>query len=71
MLVAVNLDPAHVQEAQFEAPLWEFGLPDHGVLEVEELMRGTRLTWRGKLQHWRFDPAELPFAIWRIRPVAA
>ena len=71
VLVAVNLDPAHVQEAQFEAPLWEFGLPDHGVLEVEELMRGTRLTWRGKLQHWRFDPAELPFAIWRIRPVAA
>jgi starch synthase (maltosyl-transferring) len=68
ILVAVSLDPHQPQEAQLEAPLWEFGLPDHGVLEVEELMRGQRFTWRGKLQHWRFVPQELPFAIWRIRP---
>jgi len=68
ILVAVSLDPHQVQETQFEAPLWEFGLPDHGALEVEELMRGTRFTWFGKLQHWRFLPQELPFAVWRIRP---
>jgi starch synthase (maltosyl-transferring) len=67
VLVAVSLDPHHAQEAHFEAPLWELGLPDHGVLEVEELMRGQRFSWHGKLQHWRFE-RDLPFAIWRIRP---
>jgi starch synthase (maltosyl-transferring) len=69
--VAVSLDPHHAQEAQLEAPLWELGLPDHGALEVEELMRGQRFRWHGKLQHWRFVPGELPFAIWRVAPVGA
>jgi len=68
ILVAVSLDPHHVQETLFEAPLWEFGLPDDAALQVEELMGGGRFTWRGKIQHWRFVPWELPFAIWRIRP---
>ncbi len=71
ILVAVSLDPHHPQEGPFEAPLWEFGLPDHAALEVEELMRGSRFTWQGKLQHWRFVPDELPFAIWRIKPAGA
>jgi len=70
VLCAISLDPHGVQETQFEAPLWEFGLPDHGVLEVEELMRGSRFSWFGKMQHWRFIPQELPFAIWRVRPRA-
>ncbi|MDQ3206650.1 MAG: DUF3416 domain-containing protein [Pseudomonadota bacterium] len=66
ILVAVNLDPHHAQEADFELPLWEFGLPDHASLQVEDLWRGTRSVWQGKTQHIRLDPAELPFAIWRI-----
>jgi starch synthase (maltosyl-transferring) len=71
ILVAVSLDPHHVQETHFEVPLWELGLPDHAALQVEELMRGGRFTWHGKVQHWRFVPGELPFAIWRIQPVGA
>jgi starch synthase (maltosyl-transferring) len=69
VLVAVSLDPHHAQETHFEVPLWELGLPDHGAVAVEELMRGERFTWRGKVQHWRFT-AERPFALWRIGPVA-
>ena len=68
LLILVSLDPHHVQEVQFEVPLWEFGLPDTGALAVEELMRGVQFRWYGKLQHWRFVPQELPFAIFRIRP---
>ena len=30
-------------------PLWEFGLPDDAALEVEDLMRGHRFTWHGKM----------------------
>ena len=70
ILVAVSLDPHRVQEAVFEIPLWEWHLPDHGSLAVEDLMRGHRFVWTGKLQRVRLDPADLPFAVWRIAPVA-
>lgn len=69
LLIAISLDPHHAQEAHFEIPLWEFGLPDDGELEVEERMGGGRFVWKGKRQHWYFDP-RLPFAIWRVRPKA-
>ena len=70
LLIAISLDPHHAQEGHFEVPLHEFGLPDHGALDVEELARGGRFTWHGKWQHWRFVPNELPYAIWRVRPKA-
>ena len=68
ILVAVSLDPHHVQQASVELPLWEWGLPDHAALEAEDLMRGHRFTWQGKMQQIRLDPGELPFGIWRVRP---
>jgi starch synthase (maltosyl-transferring) len=68
ILVAVSLDPHGVQETAFEVPLWEWNLPDDGAVEVEDLMRGRRFAWQGKIQHLRLDPADLPFAIWRIAP---
>ena len=51
-------------------PLWELGLADHAAVEVEELMTGSRFTWHGKMQHWRFITSDLPFAVWRITPPA-
>jgi starch synthase (maltosyl-transferring) len=66
ILVTVSLDPHQVEEADFELPLWEFGLPDHGSLAVEDLMRGHSFTLSGKIQHMRLDPNDLPFAIWRL-----
>jgi starch synthase (maltosyl-transferring) len=71
ILVAVSLDPHHVQEAPFEVPLWEWKLPDNGSVDVEDLMRGSRFVWQGKMQSVRLDPADLPFAIWRIAPTGA
>jgi starch synthase (maltosyl-transferring) len=70
VLTAVSLDPTHAQETRFEVPLWEFGLPDDAAVQVEELMRGQSFVWRGKIQHWRFVPNEIPFAIFRIRPLS-
>jgi starch synthase (maltosyl-transferring) len=69
ILVAVSLDPHHVQEAMFELPLWEWGLPDDGSVAAEDLMRDHRFIWTGKLQRVRLVPSELPFAIWRIAPL--
>jgi starch synthase (maltosyl-transferring) len=49
-------------------PLWEWMLPDDAAITAHDLMAETALTWRGKLQRIRLDPAELPFAIWRVAP---
>ncbi|WP_291547645.1 alpha-1,4-glucan--maltose-1-phosphate maltosyltransferase [Bosea sp. (in: a-proteobacteria)] len=68
ILVAINLDPHAAHEAQIEVPLWEFGLPDHASVAVEDLMLGHRFDWHGKMQAIRLDPQILPFAIWRIVP---
>ena len=71
LLVMVNMDPHHAQEAHFEVPLWEFGLPDDASIEVESLLDGERFTWRGKVQHVRIDPAVSPVRIWRLLPSRA
>ena len=68
ILVAVNLDPFHAQEATIEVPLWEWGLPDSATVTVEDLMHDTTFAWHGKLQRIRLDPNDLPFAVWRIAP---
>jgi starch synthase (maltosyl-transferring) len=69
ILTAVSLDPHGVQEATFEVPVWEWGMPDDGSVEVEDLLRERRFVWTGKLQRVRLDPADMPFAIWRIAPL--
>jgi starch synthase (maltosyl-transferring) len=66
--VAVSLDPFHAQEATIEVTLWEWKLSDDPAAAVRDLMRDVDLIWRGKLQRIRLDPADLPFAIWRITP---
>ncbi|MEO8714124.1 MAG: maltotransferase domain-containing protein [Acetobacteraceae bacterium] len=68
VLVAVSFDPHNAQEAAIEVPVWEWGLPDDGVVAVDDLMRDTRFSWHGKTQRIRLDPADLPFAIWRVMP---
>ena len=68
ILIAVSLDPHKPQQASFEMPLWEWGLPDDGVLSVEDLVGGGTTVWRGKVQNLRLDPDILPFALWRLVP---
>jgi starch synthase (maltosyl-transferring) len=67
ILVAVSLDPHNPQDADFEIPLWEFGLADHEALQCEDLLHGGHMVWRGKIQHMRLTP-EAPYAIWRVAP---
>lgn len=67
VLVAVSLDPVNAQEAHFELPLWEMGLPDDVATSGEDLMTGHRWTWYGKTQWMRIEPWHQPFGIWRIQ----
>jgi starch synthase (maltosyl-transferring) len=70
IVVAVNLDPFHPQEATFELPLWQLGLPDHGSVGVDDLLRDRGFVWTGKMQRVRLDPSDIPFAIWHVTPLS-
>lgn len=71
LLFHVNLDPYQPQEADFEVPLWEFGLADEASIEVEDLLHGNHFTWHGKRHRIRLEPHERPYAIWRLYPPGA
>lgn len=68
IFVLVNLDPRNRQECTYEVPLWEFGLPDHAAIEVEDLLNGGRFTLHGKSHRIALDPAERSVVIWRLIP---
>jgi starch synthase (maltosyl-transferring) len=71
LLFHVCLDPHNQQGADFEVPLWEFGLPDDASIEVEDVVTGHHFTWHGKYQHIHLDPYYKPYAIWRLIPPGA
>ena len=66
VLIAVSLDPHNAQSADFEVPLWRFGLDDAASIGVEDLITGRRFTWTGKVQHIRLDPRVRPYQLWRL-----
>ncbi|MBL4834030.1 MAG: alpha-1,4-glucan--maltose-1-phosphate maltosyltransferase [Pseudomonas sp.] len=70
VLIAISLDPHNAQEAHFDLPLWEFGLPDDAHMHGEDLMTGHSWTWYGKTQWMRIEPWHMPFGIWRLRPAS-
>jgi starch synthase (maltosyl-transferring) len=68
VLVAVSLDPQVAHHTAIEIPLWEFGLPDHAIIHVEDLLRDRVFSLTGKMQDIHLDPTDLPYVIWRIWP---
>lgn len=67
ILVAISLNPHAPEEADFEIPLWEWGLPDSGALLAHDLVGGGSFIWHGKRQHMWLNPGA-PYAIWRVSP---
>ena len=66
LLILVNLDPKNRQDCSYEVPLWEFGLPDDGTVQVEDLIGGYTFQLRGKTHTLALDPAERSAVIWRL-----
>lgn len=67
ILVAISLNPHGPEEADFEIPLWEWGLSDEKALAVQDLLSSAKFVWRGKMQHMQLMP-DAPYRIWRILP---
>ena len=60
ILVAVNTDPANVQEGIVHVPIEDMGIDDDEPYVVHDLLTGERYTWRGARNYVRLDPAERP-----------
>ena len=70
IFVMINLDPHNRQECAYEIPLWQWGLPDTGSIEVEDLLGGYRFTLYGKVNQIALDPFERAAVVWRLAPPA-
>ena len=70
LLTMVNLDYRNRQDCGYEIPLWEWGLPDTGSVEVEDLLGGYRFTLYGKTHQIALDPYDRVAVIWRLTPPA-
>ncbi len=68
ILFHVLLDPYASAHFGIDVPLWRFGLPDDGSIEVEDMLHGNRFTWTGRTHSLSLDPATRPYAIWRLIP---
>jgi starch synthase (maltosyl-transferring) len=66
IVVMANLDPHQRHSCAYEAPLWEFGLPDNAFVEAEDLLYGGRFRLHGKIHQIALDPPHNPVVIWRL-----
>jgi starch synthase (maltosyl-transferring) len=57
ILIAVTLDPHHVQETMVHVPLADLGLTEQDAYVVHDLLTGVRYQWRGTRNYVRLDPA--------------
>ncbi len=69
LVVAISYDPNQAQQATWEFPFWTWGATEQTPFEAEDLLTGERVTWRGKQQVVRLEPAR-PYTIWRVRAVS-
>jgi starch synthase (maltosyl-transferring) len=67
ILVAVNLDPHHVQEGWLELPVEAFGIAENEIYQVHELLFDNRYLWQGRRNFVRLDPASSPAHIFLLR----
>jgi starch synthase (maltosyl-transferring) len=58
VFVVANTDPHWLQHGWVELPLEELGIAPDASFVVEDLLDGTRYTWRGRWNYVRLDPAE-------------
>jgi starch synthase (maltosyl-transferring) len=67
LLVVVNLDAWHRQDAFVSVPLEEFGLHEGETYQAHDLLTDQRYLWNGRLNFVRLDPQTEPAHIFRIR----
>ncbi|HEV7867311.1 MAG TPA: hypothetical protein VGO90_06490, partial [Chthoniobacteraceae bacterium] len=67
LLIIVNLDVWHTQDAFIDVPLEEFGLREGETYQVHDLLTDDRYLWNGRRNFVRLDPQIRPAHVFRIR----
>ena len=68
LLIVVNLDAWHTQDATIHVPLEEFGLVEGQAFEIEDLLTGERYVWKGRANFVRLVPGKTPAHVLRLVP---
>ncbi len=69
IVVAISLDPNHVQTSAIDIPLWKWSLPDQGRLAVDDLLGGNSFVLSGRNHSITLTP-DRPYLIWRAAPAS-
>jgi starch synthase (maltosyl-transferring) len=67
IIVAVNLDPHHVQSGWVSLDLRELGLDADQPFQVHDLLTDARYAWHGSRNFVMLDPARVPAHLFRVR----
>jgi starch synthase (maltosyl-transferring) len=67
IVVAVNLDPHHVQSGWVNIPLEPLGLGTADSYQAHDLLTGARFLWHGARNYVQLDPKNGPAHILRLR----
>jgi starch synthase (maltosyl-transferring) len=66
ILVAINIDAVNEQAGWVDIDLQQLGVPEDREFEVEDLLSGTRYTWRGHRNYIALRPDSQPAHIFRV-----
>jgi starch synthase (maltosyl-transferring) len=67
LIIVVNLDAWHAQDAFVTVPLEDFGLSEGELYQVHDLLTGERFHWQGRKNFVRLNPSERVAHIFRVR----
>lgn len=67
ILVAVNLDPHHLQHGWVEVPIDELGIAPGEPYQLHDLISGDRYLWHDAWNYIRLDPMLSPVHLFRMR----
>jgi starch synthase (maltosyl-transferring) len=67
LLIVVNLDAWHSQDAFVTVPLEDFGVSEDEVYQVHDLITGERFHWKGRRNFVRLNPSDRVAHIFRVR----
>ena len=67
VVVAVNLDPHHVQSGWVSLPMERFGFEDERPYQMHDQLSGARYLWHGARNFISLDPGTSPAHIFRMR----
>jgi starch synthase (maltosyl-transferring) len=68
IVVAVNLDPHHIQSGWLDLPAEELELDPDRPFQMHELLTDARYLWQGRRNFVQLDPDSSPAQIFRVRP---